>query len=67
MNIEPFGEFRSELRHGQVMSMTANMNRDTKQRAEPFSAVEFMNFTEKEPEKVLTPEEIEAHFDRIFG
>jgi hypothetical protein len=65
--IEPFGEYRSELRHGQAMSLTANLNRDTKERWEPFKAVEFMNFIEPVPEKKLSIKEIEAHFDKIFG
>jgi len=67
MNIEPFGEFRSELRHGSIMALHANLNRDSKQRSEPFTAMDFMNFVERPPEKILTPEEIEACFDKIFG
>ena len=65
--IEPYGEFREELRHGQIMSLHLNLNRDPKTKPEPFNAIDCMNFIEREPEKVLTPEEIEAHFDRIFG
>lgn len=64
---EPFGEFRSELRHGQQMSLTANLNRDSKSRPEPFKSKDFMNFMEKEPERVYTPEELEAYATRIFG
>lgn len=67
MNIEPFGEFRQELRHGQAQAMLANINRDTKQRSEPFTAIDFMNFVEQVPEKELTLAEIEAHFEKIFG
>jgi hypothetical protein len=67
MNIEPFGEFREELRHGSMMSLHCNLNRDSKQRPEPFTAIDFMNFVERPPEKELTLEEIEAHFDRMFG
>lgn len=66
-NVEPFGEYRSELRHGQSMAMTANINRDSKNRPEPFAAVDFMNFVEREPEKVLTQEELEEAADRLFG
>ncbi len=65
--IEPFGEYRSELRHGQQMALTANLNRDSKNRPEPFTAAEFMNFTPQPEEKILTPEEIEQHFNGIFG
>jgi hypothetical protein len=67
MNVEPFGEFRSELRHGQQMAMNANINRDSKTKPEPFNSLDFMNFVERPPEKVLTLEEIEAHFDKMFG
>lgn len=48
------------------MALQLNLNRDPKQRSEPFTALECMNFVEKEPEKILTPEEIEEHLDRIF-
>jgi hypothetical protein len=65
--IEPFGEYRSELRHGQAMSMTANLNRDTKKRPEPYKAVDFMNFVEHPPEKELTTEELNAAFKGLFG
>jgi len=65
--IEPFGEYRSELRHGQQMAFHANLNRNEKERSEPFLASEFMNFVEKAPERKLTPEEIEAHADKLFG
>lgn len=66
-SIEPFGEFRSELRHGQQMAMTANINRDSKAKPEPFTATDFMNFVEKEPEKQYTQEELEAYAEKIFG
>lgn len=55
------------MRHGQQMALTANLNRDSKTRPEPFNALDFMSYTERPPEKELTPKEIEAHFDRIFG
>lgn len=66
-SIEPIGEFRNELRHGQMMALHANINRDSKQRREPYLAKDFMNFIEKEPEKVATPEELEAYANQIFG
>ena len=66
-SIEPFGEFRNELRHGQLMSFHFNMNRDPKQRHAPYEPKDFMNFVTLPPERVLTKEEIEAEFDKIFG
>jgi hypothetical protein len=67
--IEPFGEYRNELRHGQQMALFANVNRNTKKKPEPFIARDFMNFVEikEEPEKELTTEELEAYAERIFG
>lgn len=63
-SIEPFGEYRSELRHGQLMHLldTAHFKRDT-----PVRVVDFMNFTEAPEEKKLTPEEIERALAGIFG
>ena len=49
------------------MAMTANINRDSKKRPDPFVTGDFMNFIEKPPERQLTPEEIEQHFKGIFG
>jgi hypothetical protein len=66
--IEPFGEMRSELRHGQQMAMTANLNRDSKKRPQPFTALDFMNYIEQPEEKELTPEEYFEKIDKeIFG
>jgi len=63
---EPFGEFRAELRHGQQMALTANMNRDTKKKREPFTPQEFMNFIEQ-PAKEYQPLD-PARIDReVFG
>ena len=65
--IEPFGEMRNELRHGQQMALHLNLNRDSKQRSEPFTALECMNYVVKPPEKIYTVEELEAYADKIFG
>jgi len=63
--IEPFGEYRSELRHGQQMHLIdrAAFKRDT-----PLAVLDFMNFIEKPQEKQLTPEEAFAKIDAdVFG
>lgn len=67
--VEPFGEFRSELRHGQQMALVANINRDSDKKPEPFTADDFMNFFErpKEPERQLTVDELESYAESIFG
>jgi hypothetical protein len=66
-NIEPFGEFRSELRFGSVMALTANLNRDSKNKPEPFTALDFMNYVERPPEKVYSDAELEAYAEKVFG
>jgi hypothetical protein len=65
--IEPFGEYRDELRHGQQMAFHHNLHRDETKRSEPFKAIDFMNFIEDIPEKIYTKEELEAYADKVFG
>ena len=65
--IEPFGEYRNELRHGQQMAFQHNINRDPKETPEPYKSLDFMNFVEEPPEKIYTPEELEAYADKIYG
>lgn len=66
-SIEPIGEYRNELRHGQMMALHCNINRDSKSKPEPYRAIDFMNFIEKPEEKELTPAEIEAELTRLYG
>lgn len=66
--IEPFGEYREELRHGQKMAQYANYHRGEKR--EPYQPKQFMNFIDPpEPvkEKKMTVAELEAYADRVFG
>lgn len=63
--IEPFGEYRSELRHGQSQALHLNLNRDPKR--EPFKASDCMNYVDPEPEKIYSEEELEAYAKSIFG
>ena len=70
--IEPFGEQREELRHGQKMAQFANhYQRDPKRDPEPYPAIDFMNYTERpeEPEPVVEdPDELSARILReVFG
>lgn len=66
--IEPFGEYRSELRHGQQMALTANINRDSKHKRTPFVPADFMNFLpeEKPADQDQSPDAIEAKLASIF-
>jgi len=64
--LEPFGEYRSELRHGQQMALQANINRDSKQKPDPYAPGDFMNFIDQ-PEPSEPPEELEEKLATIFG
>ena len=65
-SIEPFGEFHHELRHGQSLALTANLNRDEKKHPAGFKPTDFMNFHEPVAEKIYTDEELENYADKIF-
>ncbi|VVD74406.1 MULTISPECIES: DUF4035 domain-containing protein [Pandoraea] len=45
-NIENFGSPVEDLRTGAVVSMLANINRDRKQRPEPYGLLDFLPWTE---------------------
>lgn len=40
--LSPWGEWRDDFQSGLLASIIANVNRDPKRRAEPFSATDFM-------------------------
>lgn len=63
-SIDPCGEFRNELRHGQIMHLLDRVNF---KRNEPLQPLDFMNFMDRPPEPELTPEQIEAQLNGIFG
>jgi hypothetical protein len=65
--IEPFGEFREELRHGQQMAMMVNLQRDPKQKPEPYVPSDFMNFIDKPKPKQQTPEDVAAGLRAMMG
>ncbi len=67
--IEPFGEIRSEIRHGQSMALSANINRDHDKHPSPFNATDFMNFYDRaqEAEPQATVDELESYAKRLFG
>jgi hypothetical protein len=68
-SIEPFGEIRDEIRHGQHMALYANCHRDPKKKPEPFKDEDFMNFIDRpeEEDREYTIEELEAYAKRVFG
>jgi hypothetical protein len=51
------------------MTLTANINRDSQKRPDPFTTADFMNFYDKpeEKERQLTVKELEAYATRVFG
>jgi len=63
--IEPFGEQRAELRHGQLMHL---LDRSNFKRDEPLSPVDFMNYIDRPEEAELTPQEMAQRIDsEVFG
>lgn len=46
---DPWGERRADLRAGIGHALFANANRDTKQRPEPFSPLDFMPYESMQP------------------
>ena len=48
--IDPFGEARGDVRSGVLAALIANIHRDRKKRAEPYSALDFMPFLRREQE-----------------
>jgi hypothetical protein len=64
-SIEPFGEFREEIRHGRIMHLLdmAHFKRD-----KPLSPIDFMNFIDQPEEKELDPEKAYELIDKlVFG
>lgn len=48
--LEPFGEERSDYRVGTLTALTANINRDPKQHAQPFTPYDFMPYLRRPSE-----------------
>lgn len=40
--VQPFGDFRSDLRMASICSLFANANRDTKRKSTPYKVSDFM-------------------------
>jgi hypothetical protein len=50
--IEPFGEWRDDWRSAEIVTMIANVNRDSKKKREPYRTTDFLvKFGEQEVEK----------------
>lgn len=58
--LEPFGEWRGDLRIGVLAALTANMRRNPDVRPEPFVAKDFMPLFDEEPEAAQTQDELVA-------
>jgi hypothetical protein len=58
--VDPFGEWRADLRSGIVSSVIANVNRDATKRPEAYTAQDFM-FFEKRKDAAVTEEDDGAH------
>jgi hypothetical protein len=58
--VEPYGEYREELRHGSLLAFTANIkgvkrNLDAKPDPDAWKAIDFMNFTDRADESEYEP------------
>lgn len=50
--IEPFGEWRDDWRSAEIVTMLANVNRDSKKRKDPYKVIDFLpKFGEQEQSK----------------
>lgn len=61
--IEPFGEWRADVRTALLASMQANLNRDEKKRPEPYGLDDFMLFEKRKEAIVMSDEDEGAHID----
>ena len=61
--LEPFGEFREEIRHGQLSATIVNMHKDWKESPKPENPYNYMNFVEHRDEEeapIEAPEVLSA-------
>ena len=65
--IEPFGEPRADLRMAQVCALLANINRDRKQRPQPYTIRDFMFEFDREPEPEETKLERQLAAGRMIA
>lgn len=50
--LDPFGEWRADWRSAEIVTMIANVNRDSKKRKEPYKTTDFLvKFGEREADK----------------
>ena len=70
--IEPFGEMVADQRHGIATSVLANINRDPKQRRDPYKARDFIywdqsHVVESDGELHADPEQQARAIKQAFG
>lgn len=56
--IEPWGEERGDVRAGIIASTIANVNRDPKQRRQPYSPKDFMPVYDRPPQEAQSTEQM---------
>ncbi len=57
--LEPFGSHYDDLRAGQIVAATYNVNRDPAKHPDPFGALEFAPWNDVQKQMVNSPEVIE--------
>lgn len=66
--IDPWGEWRDDLRSGIVASVIANVNRDAKRKPEPFTAHDFVpRFDVPDEAEVEESPELHDKIAAFFG
>lgn len=57
--IEPFGEYIADLRHGASCALVANINRNAEQRPEPYQSGDFIYWVNEEATAAESEEPIQ--------
>lgn len=57
---EPFGPEREDQRAGMIAALIANVNRDPKQRAQPYNVEDFFPRFDTMPKEVVQPEALDS-------
>lgn len=61
-----WGEYKEDYRNAQILSMQANINRDSKRKPEPYNAEDFV-MRPKLKDTEEKPEQVRAGLDALAG
>lgn len=66
-SISPIGDWRADLAAGQIAAIVAEVNRDRKARAKPFTPREFMAFIERDDPAAEVSREVRTALAPLMG